>query len=473
MKLATRIGAQRPRLSSIPHDIDNTAAGDEVIEFAAYCGLHLDDWQQWCVRHICAERSDGSWAATQSVLIVPRQSGKSAIIEAIEMAALFLWEEEHIIYSAHLGKTAADHQRRIRRLIEGRPEFKRQGRVLTGKGDERVELWSGAILEFITRGKKSSRGGSPSRVFFDEAMFLTDDQTQAMLPALSAQSMNEDHQAQMVYASSAPIAESQVLHRLRDRGIEGTAPRLFFAEWSAPEDCDPADRQNWYDANPGLGIRISEEWIEDNEFGTMSIEGFGTERLGIPVPPERSGGDGIIPEGLWRSCADPTAKPAGLLAYSIDASPDLRSASIAVSDGRMVAVAEHHPGVAWLPEKLAELIEDKPGAVHLDPKGPIGALLVDLGDQGIEWDEITPAEHAQACGGLLGAVLKGEGFHHVDQPALNAAVAGATRRNYADAWVWNRRTAGDDICPLVAVTIARWAALQAEHDYVGPLVATT
>jgi phage terminase large subunit-like protein len=250
----------------LPHDIDNTEAGDEVIEFAKRFGMVLDDWQEWVVRHMCAEDSEGNWAATQSVLLVPRQAGKSAILEVLEMAALFLWNEQHIIYSAHLGKTATDHMRRMRRHIKAVPEYDRLCRVLTGKGDERVERTdTGAILEFITRGKKSSRGGSPNRVIFDEAMFLAEDQIQAMLPALSAQSMNVEGAPQMVYTSSAPIAESQVLHRLRRRALDSSPPRMFFAEWSCHEDSDVADRDNWYQANPGLGIRISEEWIEDNE----------------------------------------------------------------------------------------------------------------------------------------------------------------------------------------------------------------
>ena len=65
VKQRNKVGAQRPRLSSLPADIDNTDAGDEVIEFARRFGLELDDWQQWCVRHMCAERADGSWSATQ------------------------------------------------------------------------------------------------------------------------------------------------------------------------------------------------------------------------------------------------------------------------------------------------------------------------------------------------------------------------------------------------------------------------
>ena len=454
-----RIGNQRPRLCSLPAEIDNTAAGDEVIDFAKHYGLVLDEWQQWVVHQICAERSDGSWSATQAVLLVPRQCGKSAIIEAIEMAALFLWDEQHVIYSAHLGKTAGDHMRRIRRHIEGHKDFRKQARVLTGKGDERVELWSGAILEFITRGKKTARGGSPSRVFFDEAMFLTDDQIQAMLPALAAQSMNDDLQAQMIYASSAPIAESQVLHRLRNRGINERPPRMFMAEWSAPEDCDHADRENWYIANPGLGIRISEEWIADNEFGTMSSKAFGIERLGIPEA--EPVGSSVIPMDDWLECHKPHDRGDDI-AYAIEVDKDGTAAAIAASDGTLGLVVEWHRGSLWLPEKLRQVLDDKPGPVFLDPKGPAGSLLSELTKHGIEWREVKPAQHAQACGEFLAAVTETHSFRHSDQQVLNIALSQASRRTYGDGWVWDRRNDDGSVSPLVAVTIARWAALQAE-----------
>jgi hypothetical protein len=123
---------------------------------------------------------------------------------------------------------------------------------------------------------------------------------------------------------------------------------------------------------------------------------------------------------------------------------------------------------------LATILAESPGRVWLDPKGPVGALLVDLTEHAIEWQEITPQQHAQACGGLLAAVASdpsGGALWHVGQAALDEAVGGATRRPYGDAWAWNRRTAAVDISPLVAVTIAKWGALQMTEQPPTPLVA--
>lgn len=453
-QLDVRVGSQRPRLESIPANIDNTEAGDEVIEFCKRFGLRLDDWQKWCVRHMCAERADGTWAATQSVLLVPRQCGKSKVLEAIEMAALFLWDQQHIIYSAHLGKTATDHMRRIRNHINSVPDFRRQARVLTARGDERVERHdNGAILEFITRGKKSSRGGSPNLVIFDEAMFLTDEQIDAMLPAMSAQSMNDNAAAQMIYASSAPIAESEVLHRLRKRALDVHPPRMFMAEWSATPDCDPNDRANWYMANPGLGIRISEEWIVDNEFGTLSPEGFAVERLGIPIEPigARSG---PISLERWAELVDPTSVIVGPVSRAIDVSPDFKWASIAAagrrSDGHLhVEIGRRNLGTEWVaPFCKAQGVE-----FRVAPGSPAGFLIPLLVEAGVKVVEVSAQEVTQACSRLVSAVAEGT-IHSLGGNELPAAISNATIVPRGDSQAWSRVKSSGDISALCAMTIA-------------------
>jgi hypothetical protein len=47
------------------------------------------------------ERADGKWAAFEVGLNVARQNGKGSILEARELAGLFLLGERLIIHSAH------------------------------------------------------------------------------------------------------------------------------------------------------------------------------------------------------------------------------------------------------------------------------------------------------------------------------------------------------------------------------------
>jgi phage terminase large subunit-like protein len=117
-----RVGAQTPRLSHVPAFTRNDAAED-VIVMARVAGMPLDPWQEWVVRNSLGELDDDRWAAFEAALIVPRQCGKSALIEALILAALFVWREQTVIYSAHLFATAqetfsasvADRELRVRR----------------------------------------------------------------------------------------------------------------------------------------------------------------------------------------------------------------------------------------------------------------------------------------------------------------------------------------------------------------------
>lgn len=61
----------------------------------------LDEWQRFALDCMLGERADGKWAAFETALIVPRQNGKGSVLEARELAGLFLFGEQLILHSAH------------------------------------------------------------------------------------------------------------------------------------------------------------------------------------------------------------------------------------------------------------------------------------------------------------------------------------------------------------------------------------
>lgn len=97
--LAPVIGAQEPRIASIPSY--RSSAGQEAVELAASVGLVLDPWQQFCLHHGLGEREDGRWAAFECGVVVSRQNGKGGVFEARCLAGLYLFGERLILYSAH------------------------------------------------------------------------------------------------------------------------------------------------------------------------------------------------------------------------------------------------------------------------------------------------------------------------------------------------------------------------------------
>lgn len=435
-----------------------TSAGDEAVELAESAGLILDPWQAAAVRDLLGQDAGGKWSATTGALICPRQNGKGSVIEALELAWMFLFDVELIFHSAHLFATSSDAFRRIRGLIQNTPDLDRQVlRYPASHGQEGIELRTGQRLNFVTRSKSGGRGFPAPVVVLDEAFNLSESAMAALVPTMAAQP-----NPFLLLASSAPIEDecSSELRRFMARSRGGDVPRRCYIEYAADAGSPYEDQIR--QANPGYGIRLNDDVIaEERELLTPSK--FRAERLGIVDLSLTAAVERIIAAEPWASCQRDTER-GDKITYAIDASPDLRSAAIGISDGRSVLIAEHHAGVAWLAPLLAELLKANPAPPPwLDPKGPAGALLVQLAEHGIEWQEITPQQHAQACGGFMAAVLDGS-LSHSGQDALDEAVTGATRRPYGDSWAWNRRTATVDISPLVAVTIARWAALTLLDD---------
>jgi phage terminase large subunit-like protein len=461
--VAERLGVQTPRLQHLPEGAVSSAA-TEVVELAESAGLTLDPWQCHVLEHGLAERADGQWAAFEVGLIVSRQNGKGSILEALELAGLFLFDERLILHSAHEFKTAAEAFLRVKALIDNTDDLRRKvARVRTSHGDEGIELRSGARLRFVARSRGSGRGFSADRIILDEAYNLDAAAMAALLPTLSS-----IPNPQVWYTSSAPMLTSSQLLSVRRRALAGNAGRLAFFEWSIdPKSDDFGDPASWAKANPALGLRITEEFVAA-EFDAMREhrQAFARERLGVPDDPDD--GDSRLPLSLWRQCADRTSTIDGdPLALAWDVNPERSWSSFAVAgrraDGRLhVEVVDRREGTRWVLARARELHERYGLPVALDPK-QAGGLLAELQSAGIPTVELSAADVARACGALVDAVT-GRELCHIDQDPLNLAVANAGDRPLGDAWAWSRKSSAVDISPLVAVTFAAFAALSARQE---------
>ena len=133
----------------------------------------MDDWQQLVLRHALAEGPDGRFAPFEVGVNVPRQNGKGGIIEARELAGLFLLGEQLIIHSAHQFDTSLEAFRRLLDCVEGTPELsKLVKRVSRAHGEEGIELTTGQRVRFRTRTKGGGRGFTGDCLILDEAMIM-------------------------------------------------------------------------------------------------------------------------------------------------------------------------------------------------------------------------------------------------------------------------------------------------------------
>lgn len=450
-----RRGAQRPRLHRLPQS-RHGSAGPDAIEFAESLGYDLDDWQKWCIDGLMSEDATGRLIASMVLLIMPRQNGKNVVLEVVELYCFFVLDWAGITHSAHNAETSAAHMARLQAVIEDPQNAALLALVefRTGSGLERIIRKDiKAEIRFVTRTNRRGRGKSPRMIVFDEALELTDEQSQAIVPSMSAQSMRADAPV-LIYASSAPLPSSRVLGRLRRACIDGTAPEAFYAEWSCEAGVDPADRDAWASSNPGLGVRISEDWVEQERLVHLSPEAFLTERLGVVLGLDGDAGE--LPG--WSECSDPASEFVGKPAVAIDVATDQSWTSIGVagwrSDGSLhLELTEHLKGTASAVDVIAAIAKAQGVTVALDPRSPAGGLVDRLKTAGVVVVEVGSLEAVKACAALAQLVSSGE-VRHRNQGPLNLAVQHAAVRAVGDGWVWARRAGAGDVSPLVAVTLA-------------------
>jgi phage terminase large subunit-like protein len=477
-------------------------SGKEAADLAAEAGLILDDWQEWCLVQAMGTRADGHWAAFEVGLEVCRQNGKNGILEARQLAGLFLIGEPLLIHTAHEFKASSEHFLRIRTLIESQDWLlSKTAAIRTSHGDETVEMRPTPTLifgsqgrqvrksvaprlRFIARSRGSGRAFTCDALFYDEAMILSAEQVGASLPTLSAVP-----NPQVWYTASAGMQDSTQLDAVRKRGLAGTSSALVWLEWSIDphnDMCDlmtctrhdnPADPASWAKANPALGTRISLEHVQ-REMEGMPAREFARERLGVGDWPPDELGWAVIPEQVWDDCLIEAPPVPSRIAVAADVTPDQSTGALAIAGiidvpspaGKirrtLVEIGQdtggrqdHRAGTDWMVPRLKELkSRHRVAAVIVDRQSPAAVLMTALEEAGI--DVITPAtgEVAQAFAQFYAGTAKGS-LAHLGQPDLRKAVAGGARREIGDGlYSWTRKATTVDISPLCAATLAAWGA---------------
>jgi hypothetical protein len=189
----------------------------------------------------------------------------------------------------------------------------------------------------------------------------------------------------------------------------------------------------------------------------------------------------VIDSDTWALMTDPGSTMVGRRAIAVDGTPDLTFCSIAAMGVREAGgwhgeLLEHEPGSNWVAARVREVVQRATDTDHtipvvvIDPGSPAGALLPaiktelqTLIQQGkVEVLEVSQRQHGAACGMLYARAYERDAdgkpapsLHHLGDEVLLGALKAATKRPGPEGtWLWNRRDSGDDISPLVALTLA-------------------
>lgn len=495
-----------PRMCHVPAAA-TYSSGYEAIELAAAAGLHLDPWEQLTLILGLGETDAGKWAAFMVALIVARQNGKGADLEALGLYWLFGTGERLIGHTAHEYKTAMEAFRRILFLIENSDFLRKKvKKIINTNGEEGIELLNGQRMRFLARSKGAGRGFTFNKLIWDEAYALSPEQQEAQLPTLSAV-IN----GQIWLASSPPLTSEtgQPLFLLRRKAA--TATDVTFMDYGAEgslealDEVDLDDEAMWLKTNPNAPERISIEAMR-RERVAMGDRGFARERLCI-WPPDLSQGFTVISQEQWNLLLDPLSgsdqfTPTELLesvtmptselvkkygagppralvgrpCVSVDVTPrgvGKASSSIGIAQARRdgirhIELIKTGLGTDWLVSDLVKLVLTTEGMIAIDPGSPAGSILADLQDAlraaGLNPDDtiltMAARDVAQAFGMIYdaatGATAETRSVCHLGQSEVALAIGGAVKRPIGDGHAWDRRLATTNITPIVCMTHALW-----------------
>ena len=421
-----------PRVCMVPNYA--FSSGPEAIELAASAGLILDPWEQLALILGLGETAEGKWAAFQIALIVARQNGKGAVLEALGLFWLFATGEALIGHTAHEYKTAMEAFRRILSLIENTDWMRKKvKKIINTNGEEGVELLPQPVvitgygpqssnqmearrLRFLARSKGAGRGFTFRKLIWDEAYALTEEQQEAQLPTMSAVP-----NPQVWLTSSPPLTSdtgTPLFKARRNAGKPGSVFLDYGAEGSLErlEEIDLDSVALALKTNPNAPERISTEAMA-RERVAMGDRGYARERLCI-WPPDLLAGYLVITKEQWAELADPLSgqgteavlahlgldliqatlmqlggakadsrELVGSPVLAVDVAPRISGnppASLGMAarrrDGKThLELIKSGTGTAWLIKDTVTACKlQKIRAIVIDPGSPAGSILGDL-----------------------------------------------------------------------------------------------
>lgn len=481
--LAT-LGHREPRLFVPATGAVDFEFGEKALDIAWTAGATLLDWQQDVVRLGCARTESGQWAAREVGLLVSRQNGKTASIEAVELAWMLEEPGIHILHTAHEFQTAIESMDRLQNLVNSHPLLEDQiASIRIGNGKEWIRLKNGSEIRYRTRTKAGGRGFSVDRLVIDEAMIWSKASQAALRPLLTTA-----RNLQIWYLGSAADAE---VHEhcgkwasLRQAAMSDRPPAgLLWMEYSAPEPPEPTgdaladeeareawrtDPENWAAANPSLGHEVepgyalvTEEYIEGElDSFRNAIEEWEIERLSVGRWPADGGKHEPIIKGWVEDMTDNAPKLTGPICVGLELSPDRKRWALAAAQGTaddtthieigLFRAVTHDELVALL-VRVVEVWD--PVAVVIDGRSPAAVVEPKLIAAGIEPEKASTPQMAAWSGGFLDDATA-KLLSHTNQPALTKAVETVVARTLPQGdFVWSRTDDGST-APIIAATLA-------------------
>jgi hypothetical protein len=442
-------------------------------------------WQRYVVdvAHE-VDPNTGWWAYDEVVVLVPRQSGKTTLLQPVRVHRMGSIRRASLWMTAQNGGKALKRWNDFREALEDSPVKDRIKAKVSVAHEQIKWLSTGSLLVPFAPTAEFLHGESPDMVDIDEWWAFTAVEAQALIASYSPGFLTKNAQAWKT--STAGTARSTALNTsIRDGRAAVDMDRrtgTAYFEWSLPDRIGDVPVEELPDQrlveeciaiHPAIGFhpRTPAEKMRHHIRSELQpgvkldraefIRAYGNRSTGA------AGGWTQIPEPAWVAAMSTHAIPHGVpVGFGFEVDPEGRDAAVAVAwrgpDGRaVVELVKHEPGAHWLPATVAGL-EGRWSVlqVAVNNAGAARDAADRVESAGVELLRISQADYAAACARVLSEVTATPRptLLHIGQAPLNEAVEHVGRRRVGTAGSWAWRTDADvSITPLVAATAAVWA----------------
>ena len=463
---ASEFGSQEPRYRIAPK-YDQTEL--RAVKLLKAGGLLLDPWQSDILDDWMAMNPGKKWICKTCGGSIPRQNGKTLIMQGRADVGMMLYAEK-VLYTSHLQKTSTETFEEMASFFDSPALRKYVKEIKTALGREQILLINGGRVKFLARTRNGGRGQHGDLLIFDEAQELDTNQQASFIPAISA-SLNP----QTIYMGTPPdpTVTATVFREIRDKAIAGETTSTAWFEYSVEEIGDVSDQKRWYATNPALGRRIQLDTIK-GEFEQMASDTFARERLGWWTPVVSHELDYAIPADLWDSCRSEESMPQGKTAFGVKFSADggevvICGAVIPKEGPARIEMIDRRPtglGTQWLADFLNARYNTA-SCVVIDGRNGVDVLVEkitnkDTGAWKFKGSVIRPrATDMIAAVSLLMDELTEQSvtWYYKQEPLKDSAIT-AVKRPISGGWGFG----GDNSTPIEACALALWGCKTSKRD---------
>lgn len=465
-----------PRLSDcarhvvIPEGIVTTA-WPRIVAQCGDMGVTFDSWQHGIGQIALGKRADGKYAATVGgvVLSIPRQVGKTFLVGMIVIALCALFPGMTVLWTAHRTRTATKTFGSLKGMTARKKiaPFMLDPRV--GNGEQEIRFKNGSVIMFGAREQGFGRGFEEVDIeVFDEGQILTEKALEDMVAATNQSRHEAGALLFFLGTPPRPTDPGEEFTNRRAKALSGSAKNMVYVEFSADREAalrNLDDQKQWAIANPSFPHHTPVESMERMREHLTNDASFMREALGVWDEDQHRA---VISATAWNALVANEARPAppdGIPpnGFGVDESHDrlIFVAGCWDLDDRkhgellLENCTNTEMVIDWVAERAGRRIP-----VLIDSASPAARMIPELKKRGVKVVSGTAPDMGKACGGLYDDVLAGR-WSHMGQQGLDAALAGAKKRDIRDAgmWGWDRRDPEVNIAPLVAVTLARFGVV--------------